>query len=235
MSYSGRNIFQKADTTIIPTTDTLALSTMVGTVATHMVKDTLLWETDPADYVFKVLRGTICLSKLLPDGRRQIVRFCHAGDLVGLTASADYPYTADALTDATTICIRKCDFDEQFDSNPAARESVLAAVQEELIAAQHQLMVLGRKNAVERVASFLVSMSKQAMREGEDGSVVELPMTRIDIADYLGLTHETVCRALSGLKKSGVVAISDPHRIELLQRDVLEDVAEDGEECRYAA
>lgn len=235
MSYSDRKVFQKADTTIIPTADTPALSTTVGTVTTHMAKDTLFWEDDPADYVFKVLRGTICLSKLLPDGRRQVARFCHAGDLVGLTAIEDYPYTAVALTDATTIRIRKRDLDEEFDANPKARESVLAAVQEELSAAQHQLMVLGRKNAVERVASFLISMSEQAMREGEDGSVVELPMTRVDIADYLGLTHETVCRALSGLKKSGIVGIADPHRIELLQRDILEDIAEDGEEYQYAA
>jgi CRP/FNR family transcriptional regulator, anaerobic regulatory protein len=235
MNYSGREVFQDAGTTIIPTTDTQALSTTVGTVTTHVAKDTLFWEADPADYIFKVLRGTICLSKLLPDGRRQVARFCHAGDLVGLTANEDYPYTADALTDATTICIRKCDLDEELDANPAARESVLAAVQEELSAAQRQLMVLGRKNAMERVASFLIAMSEQAMRQGEDGSVVELPMTRVDIADYLGLTHETVCRTLSGLKKSGVVAISDPHRIELLQRDILEDIAEDGGERRYAA
>lgn len=235
MSYSGREIFQDASAVTNPTAGTLAFSTSVGTVTTHVAKDTLFWEADPADYVFKVLRGTICLSKLLPDGRRQIARFCHAGDLVGLTASEDYPYTADALTEATTIRIRKCDLEEDFDANPATRECVLASVQEELSAAQHQLMVLGRKNAVERVASFLVSMSEQAMRQGEDGSVVELPMTRVDIADYLGLTHETVCRTLTSLKKSGVVAISDPHRIELLQRDILEDIAEDGEECLYAA
>jgi len=235
MSSLDQKFFQGTNVAIPPATNTLALSTAVGTVTTHVAKDTLFWEADPADYIFRVLRGTICLSKLLPDGRRQVARFCHAGDLVGLTASEDYPYSADALTDATTIRIRKCDLDEEFDANPAARASVLAAVQEELSAAQHQLMVLGRKNSVERVASFLVSMSEQAMRQGEDGSVVELPMTRVDIADYLGLTHETVCRTLSGLKKSGVVAISDPHRIELLQRDILEDIAEDSEERRCAA
>ncbi len=235
MRFSGHRDFREADTALDAMTDALAFSTSVGTVTTHTAKDQLFWEGDPADCVFKVLRGTICLSKLLPDGRRQIARFCHAGDLVGLTANEDYPYTADALTEATTIRIRKDDLDKEFDANPAVRDSVLAAVQEELSAAQHQLMVLGRKNAVERVASFLVSMSEQALRQGEDGSVVELPMTRVDIADYLGLTHETVCRALSSLRKSGVVGISDPHRIELLQRDILEEIAEDGEECRYAA
>lgn len=235
MRHTNQELLKQTGATIHPAPDALALNATVGTMSTHSPKDTLFWEADPADYVFQVVRGTICLYTLLADGRRQIARFCHAGDLVGLTAGEVYPYTADALTDAATICIRRKDLDEEMDARSSVRESIFGAMREELRSAQHQLLLLGRKNAMERVASFLIAMSEQAIRQGDNGLTIELPMTRVDIADYLGLTHETVCRALSSLKKSGVVGISDPHRIELLQRDILEDIAEASEECRYAA
>ena len=198
----------------------------IGTVTRRVSKDTLFWEGDPVDHVYQVVRGVVCLYKLLPDGRRQVARFCHAGDMIGLTADHRYPYTADALTDLAVVRIRRADLDLRMESDRNVLQKVLAAISQELSLAQNQLLLLGRKSASERVASFLQAMIEQAQREGGDGRSITLPMTRVDIADFLGLTHETVCRVLSTLKAEGIIATPDPHRIEILVPNVLEETAE---------
>ena len=207
----------------------------IGTVMTCRAKQTLFWEGDSIDYLYKILRGTVCLYKLLPDGRRQVGRFCHAGDLVGMNGSDTHGYTAEALTEVSVTRIRRSDFDKQVDADPVLRRSVMSAMRAELVTAQDQLLLLGRKSALERVATFLMAMSEQAIRQGGDGRAVDLPMTRVDIADYLGLTHETVCRALAQLKKQSVIAVPDPHRIEIRQLDLLEDIAAGDDGSGYLA
>ena len=198
----------------------------IGTVMRRVSKDTLFWEGDPVDNVYQVIRGVVCLYKLLPDGRRQVARFCHAGDMIGLTADRRYPYTADALTELSVVRIRRADLDSRMESDRALLQKVLSAIGQELSLAQNQLLLLGRKSASERVASFLYAMVEQARREGGDGRSVTLPMTRVDIADFLGLTHETVCRILSALKAEGIIATPDPHCVEILLPEVLEEIAE---------
>lgn len=203
----------------------------LGTVMRRVSKDTLFWEGDPVDHVYQVLRGVVCLYKLLPDGRRQVARFCHAGDMIGLTADRRYPYTADALTELSVVRIRRADLEARMESDRNVLQKVLAAISQELSLAQNQLLLLGRKSASERVASFLYAMVEQALRDGGDGRSITLPMTRVDIADFLGLTHETVCRVLSSLKGEGIIATPDPHRVEILLPEVLEETAEgDGPE-----
>jgi CRP/FNR family transcriptional regulator len=198
----------------------------IGSVTHRVAKDTIFWEGDPADHVYQVVRGVVCLYKLLPDGRRQVARFCHAGDLVGLTANRAYPYTADALTAVSFVRIRRTDLEARIETDRELRRTVLHAIGEELSLAQNQLLLLGRKSAAERVASFLCAMIEQAVRDGGDGRSVTLPMTRIDIADFLGLTHETVCRVIGSLKGQGIIATPDPHRIVIHASDLLEEIAE---------
>lgn len=200
----------------------------IGIVMQLNPKDTLLWEGDPVDDIFQIVRGVVCLYKLLPDGRRQVARFCHPGDIIGLTAEDRYPYTADALTALSVVRVSRAEVDARIDTEPAFRSTILAAVGEELALAQRQLLLLGRKSASERVATFLQAMSEQAVRAGGDGATVELAMTRVDIADYLGLTHETVCRIIGQFKNQGVIATPDPHRVEILLPAVLRDVAAGG-------
>jgi CRP/FNR family transcriptional regulator len=105
----------------------------------------------------------------------------------------------------------------------------------ELSLAQNQLLLLGRKSAIERVASFLCAMREQAILEGGDGEAVYLPMTRVDIADFLGLTHETVCRVMATLKAQGIIVTPDPHRIVLRELEMLEDIAEGDAEQQLCA
>ncbi len=209
--------------------------TSIGSLVTYAPKESLFWEGDQADFQYRVVRGTVCLYKLLPDGRRQVARFCHAGDLIGLSARATYQYTADALSDVTAQRIRRTDLDAHMEDNPVLRRGVLASISEELNAAQNQLLLLGRKSASERVASFLVAMTEQAVRQGGDGHSVSLPMTRVDIADYLGLTHETVCRVFSQLKAQGVVRFSDPNEVEICDAAALADLADGDVDARFCA
>jgi CRP/FNR family transcriptional regulator len=212
---------------VVPGEDTFAAA---GTIVTRNSKQCVFWEGDPADYVYKVIRGTVCLYKLLPDGRRQVARFCGPGDLIGMGQFEAYPYTADAVTPTTVMRIRRSELETQLDTDPGMRASVMAAVSDELRCAQEQLLLLGRMSALERVASFLNAMSEQLLRQGADACIVDLPMTRVDIADYLGLTHETVCRAFSQLKADGIVDIHDHHRVEIRHPEVLAEIAT-GEGC----
>ena len=200
--------------------------TAIGALQRLEPKETLVWEGDAAADVFQIVRGVACLYKLLPDGRRQVARFCFAGDIVGLAADACYPYTVDALTDLTVARVRRAALDSRIETDRSLRQAVMRALGRELSVAQNQLLLLGRKSASERVATFLQAMVAQALRDGGDGRSVALAMTRIDIADYLGLTHETVCRTISLFKAQGIIATPDPHLIEIRRPDLLVEIAE---------
>lgn len=207
----------------------------IGGVATYAPKESLFWEGDQADFHYRVVRGTVCLYKLLPDGRRQVSRFCHAGDFIGLSANAAYPYTADALNEVTVQRFRRADLEACMEESSTLRRAVFASIRDELNAAQNQLLLLGRKSASERVASFLVALTEQALRQGGESHVVVLPMTRVDIADYLGLTHETVCRIFSQFKAQGIVSFADPHEIEVCDDDALAVLADGDMDARLCA
>lgn len=188
-------------------------------------KQSLFWEGDSAEYVYKVKRGMVCLYKLLPDGRRQVARFCGVGDLLGLGQRMVYQYTADTVTPVSLLRVRRAELEAEIETNLLLRNELLAVISDELRAAQDQLVLLGRKSAIERVASFVEAMAGQNRRQGDNALIVDLPMTRVDIADYLGLTHETVCRAFSQLKAQGVLNIYDHHLVEICQPDMLTEIA----------
>jgi CRP/FNR family transcriptional regulator len=164
-----------------------------------------------------------------------VSRFCHAGDLIGLTVGDQYPYTAAALTGLSVIRIRRSDLEARIEGERALGRMVVDAIGAELSFAQNQLLLLGRKSAIERVASFFCAMREQAMLDGGDGQSVTLPMTRVDIADFLGLTHETVCRVIASLKAQGIIASADPHRIVIRALETLEEIAEGDAEQQLCA
>jgi CRP/FNR family transcriptional regulator, anaerobic regulatory protein len=180
-------------------------------------------EGDDADAVYEVVRGMLKLYKLLPDGRRQVTGFLSAGHLVGLAHEQLYLYTAEAITPVTACRYPRARFERLVDEVPGFAMRLLAATSDELRAAQDQMVLLGRKAAEEKVASFLQMMGQQR-GGGEDPDEVLLPMSRADIADYVGLTLETVSRTLGKLKNDGVIAIPyassirlcDRHRLQLL-------------------
>jgi CRP/FNR family transcriptional regulator len=181
-------------------------------------------EGDEADAVYEVVRGMLKLYKLLPDGRRQVTGFLSAGNLVGLAHENLYLYTAEAITAVLVCRYPRQRFDRLVEEVPGFARRLLAATSDELRAAQDQMVLLGRKAAEEKLASFLQLMG-QRRGGGEDPDEVLLPMSRADIADYLGLTIETVSRTLSKLKSDGVIAIPCASSIKLRDRDRLQHLA----------
>jgi CRP/FNR family transcriptional regulator, anaerobic regulatory protein len=185
--------------------------------------ETLFAEGDDADSVYEVVQGTLRLFKLLPDGRRLITGFLSAGHLLGLAPEGVCVYTAEAITDVTLCRYKRAAFERLIDEVPGFAKRLLAVTSHELRAAQDRMLLLGRKTAAEKVASFLLLMAERHGDEGADE--IDVPMTRNDIADYLGLTIETVSRTLTKLKQDGLIALASAARIALLDRDRLDELA----------
>jgi CRP/FNR family transcriptional regulator len=185
--------------------------------------ETVFSEGDDADSVYEVVRGMLRLCKILPDGRRQITGFLSAGQFLGLAPEGICVYTAEAITEVTLCRYKRTAFDRLIDEVPGFAKRVLAVASHELSAAQNQMLLLGRKAALEKVASFLLMMVEQAVDDGDEA--IGLPMTRSDIADYLGLTIETVSRTLTRLKHDRLIALPSPDRIEIRDRHQLEELA----------
>ncbi|HQT89305.1 MAG TPA: Crp/Fnr family transcriptional regulator [Acidiphilium sp.] len=174
-------------------------------------------EGDPARQFFNINHGTAKLYKDLPDGRRQIIGFVSTGDFVGLAADKTYGFSAEALEP-----IQYCRFDRTelrgvFGRFPIIERRLLDVASHELVIAQEQMLLLGRKTAVERVASFLDGWRNRAAPCANPTAALDLPMSRSELADFLGLTIETVSRALAALRKQNIVSIGSDHRIAILK------------------
>ena len=187
---------------------------------------TLFSEGDRADMLFNVTSGTMKLYKLLPDGRRQITGFLLPGDFLGLSVNDTYAYSAEAVTAATLCRFPRRRLEALLEEYPKMQRRLFAMASNELAAAQDQMLLLGRKNAKERIASFLLLLSQRAVRRGFKDNPVHVPMSRSDIADYLGLTTETVSRTFTQLKTSNVIALLEGGKVRINDRDGLQDLAD---------
>jgi CRP/FNR family transcriptional regulator len=167
---------------------------------------TVFYEGDDSTYLFNVVRGALRLSKLLPDGRRQVTGFLFPGDFLGLSVAGVYPYTAEALGPAELCRFERASLTRMLDRFPKLEHQLLSLASNELAQAQDHILVLGRKTATERIATVLLKLVDRIGKKGSGGCALDLPMTRTDLADYSGLTTETVSRTLSQLKKQGVIA-----------------------------
>ncbi len=185
----------------------------------------LFREGEPADTVMNITSGAVKLYKLLADGRRQILGFRFAGDFVGLTAGQDYTYTAEALEDTRVCRFPRKRMEALRETFKRIDKRLLELSMEELAATQEQLVLLGRKTAEEKVVSFLLLLANGQVRRGEPVEPIRLPMTRSDIADYLGLTIETVSRTFSLLKRRGLIALDDTTHVRVGNREALEEIA----------
>jgi len=196
---------------------------------THVQYDahsTIFHEAEDAEYVFNVTTGSVKLYKLLGDGRRQITGFLFAGDFLGLALNANYSYTAEAIEPVSACRFPRKKLEKLFDEFPHLEKRMLGMAVDELAAAQDQMLLLGRKTAKEKVASFLLMLARRQEHRGENSDTISVPMSRSDIADYLGLTIETVSRTLTQLRKDETITLKDNRHIEAVSLDVLEDLAE---------
>lgn len=175
-----------------------------------------------ADCWFKVISGTVRLCKLLADGRRHIAEFYFGGDCFGLDNVPERLFSAEAVTDVIVMRYPHRATERLIDDNPVLARCLRDMTLRDLTNAQIRMLLLGRMSAPERVATFLLDMFER--RDAK--RALELPMSRNDIADYLGLTIETVCRVMSAFKRDGAIDIPSPHRIELRDRAALAAIGE---------
>lgn len=188
---------------------------------------TLFREGDPATRVFTLTGGSLKLYKLLADGRRQIVGFSGPGDFLGISVDDEHAFTAEALEHAELCCFPRKRFDGFIEEHPAMEHELYRMAAHELAMAQLQLVLVGRKTAPERMASFLLHLVERAERvSGHKADVVNLPMSRGDIADYLGLTKETVSRVLSTFRADRLIRLLEVQQAQILDRSLLEQAAE---------
>ena len=187
--------------------------------------ETLVREGDPATNLFNITDGAVRVYKLLPDGRRQIVGFLFAGDFLGLATGDRYAFSAESLSNGTACRFQKKAYRRLLTEEPGLEAALLDRASRELQAAHNQMLLLGRKTAVERLASFLIDLSLRDRRAGGDGKVIHLPMTRAEIADYLGLTTETVSRVTSRLKTRGVIRLLSLHSLRIERPAELSELA----------
>ncbi|MFD2207562.1 cyclic nucleotide-binding domain-containing protein [Kiloniella antarctica] len=187
---------------------------------------TIINEQDPANYLFNVTAGSVKLYKLLPDGRRQMTGFLFPGDFLGIAMNDCYAYSAESLEDTKLCRFSRAKLEELLKILPHLENRLLNMVSNELVLAQDQMLLLGRKTAKEKVCSFLLSLSKRAKSETGPVTKISLPMGRSDIGDYLGLTTETVSRTLTNLKKMNIIAIPTNGMLEITNLQELIDLAE---------
>jgi CRP/FNR family transcriptional regulator, anaerobic regulatory protein len=182
--------------------------------------ETLFLQGQPADQVYNVTSGIVRLYKLLQDGRCQIVGFAMPGDFLGLALGDAYGYSADAIEDVAACAFAREDYSELVDAKPHLLRRLHELSNHELTLAQEQMMLLGRRTAEEKIICFLLGMQKRWARVGKPSVTVPLPMSRQDIADFLGLTIETVSRTLTKLAREKVILIV-PDGVRLMQPDRL--------------
>jgi CRP-like cAMP-binding protein len=184
----------------------------MGTVSNFDRGATIFHEGDEAACSYKIVSGAVRLSKRMSDGRRQVAEFALPGDYIGLDWLDEHAMTAEALTDVTVVGYTRGRLEYLGNENHEMRAELFSTLRHDLWAAQNHLVLLARQSALERVACFLLDMMERR-KSSSDAGVIEIPMTRRDIADYLGLSLETVCRMLTRLKESGIIGIPDRHSI----------------------
>jgi CRP/FNR family transcriptional regulator, anaerobic regulatory protein len=186
-------------------------------------KETIFLEGEDALALYNVTCGTLRLYRLFDDGRRQIVGFALPGDFLGLDLASRHAFSADAVEAVSACRLARTSFTALTERKPHLLRRLHAATTRELSAAQDQVMALGRRSAEEKLAWFLIHLRQRYERVGDHSATIALPMSRLDIADFLGLTIETVSRTLTKLSRDESIAIVadgirvvDTRRIEQL-------------------
>jgi CRP/FNR family nitrogen fixation transcriptional regulator len=202
--------------------DALVAFEQIGSRRSFARYEEIFAEGDAADCWFKVISGTVRLCKLMADGRRHIAEFFFSGDCFGLENIPERLFAAEAVSDVVVLRIPRRATERLLDDKPSLALSLRDMTLRDLANAQIRMMMLARMSAPERVATFLLDIFERR----DATRILDLPMSRNDIADYLGLTIETVCRAMSAFKRDGMIDIPSPHRVVLRDRDALAAVGE---------
>jgi CRP/FNR family nitrogen fixation transcriptional regulator len=195
----------------------------LGTIVSARAGTEIYGEGESATAWYRVQSGVVRTCKLMPDGRRQIEDFLFPGDFFGLETRDEHSFAAEAVTPATVVRYARPRLSAAAANNNRLAARLLDVTLEQLSKVHGRLMLLGRKTAEEKLATFLLEM----LARSEDENGIDLTMSRTDIADYLGLTIETVSRTFSTLKHEGVIALPSAQHVVVLDRDLLEEISGD--------
>jgi len=200
------------------TTDPLGLT---GVKMTFARNEEIFGEAEPAACVYRLLSGVVRTHRILADGRRQITEFYLPGDVFGLQQGVSHSTSAEAVTDCTVVAIRRGALAERAVHDASIAHKMCALALHHLHRSEEHMLVLGRKTACERLAWFLMDMAERIPAHDR----VDLPISRQDIADFLGLTIETVSRSMTQLQDEGLIALPTCRQVLLTDRRALLDLA----------
>jgi len=189
-------------------------------------RSSLFREGDPATRAYILVEGVVKLSRLMRDGKQQVVGFRFAGDVLGYGAGPDYPFDAELLTEGHVCRIERGRLDALLRLYPQMERRLLDLCLTELANTQEQLVTIGRRSAEARVASFLLGLAEVHRLRGVKPGELPLPMTRSDIGDFLGLTLETVSRSFASFKRKELIAEPGQHRLCILNSGALQRMTE---------
>lgn len=200
----------------------------------YQAGQTVIWSGDRMDFVASVVTGIATLTQTMEDGRRQMVGLLLPSDFVGRPGRSAAAYDVTATTDLVMCCFRKKPFEELMQSTPHVAQRLLEMTLDELDAAREWMLLLGRKTAREKIASLLAIIARRdahlKLRTAKGSLVFDLPLTREEMADYLGLTLETVSRQVSALKRDGVIELEGKRHIVVPNFDrLLEETGDDSD------
>jgi CRP/FNR family transcriptional regulator len=212
-------------------TEELELLNRIGRRQTIKRGQALMWEGDESLLVANVIDGVLKLSTSTADGREQIVGVVYPSDFIGRPFGSTTQHSVTALSDAQVCLFTRSAFDEFARAHPALEHKLLDRTLTELDRARHWMLLLGRKSASERIATFLLEMSRRlahsSCAEVDGLDQFELPFGRQQMADVLGLTIETVSRQLTRLRSAGIIDTPDRRSVVILDREALEETAGD--------
>lgn len=197
----------------------------LGSVRFLPAGSNLFHEGDEAQFIYEVRSGVLRLTRVLENGKRQVIAFGYPGDFVGFPNGTQYHTDCDVISSTELIAHRRSALDMDV-GDEATRRRLLNAALREISGMQDHFMMLARKSATEKVASFLSVLSERVGVQAGAARKVNLSMRRADIADFLGLTTETVSRTFTQLRKAGIIAIETAQVIVILDQRALSDAAE---------
>lgn len=186
--------------------------------------ETIFNEGDDAGHAYKIVSGMVRLCKHTLDGRRQIADFLLPESIFGIIDRDEYGFSAEAVTNVVLIAYPRIQINRMIATTAGVSDRIFAVLTEQFMAMQRHLVVLGCQNAKERVASFLLLLADRSSTT--PGDHLDLPMGRQDIASHLGLTIETVCRAITELKREGLIAVPSLNQIVINNSHALRALAE---------
>ena len=201
-------------------------SVMNGSTKVVERKEHIFHEGDTANQIYRVEIGHVCIYRNLPDGRRQIVDFAYPGEFVGFGSIGQHTANAQAMERTRLRCLPISQLRNIIRSNPTLGLEVFDHISSDLCAAHERFLSVTQRSAQERLACFLLMLAQRNERRDGSATKIVLPMTRADIADYLGLTVETVSRVFSKFRKQGLIDLEQCILVTLVDIETLTEIAD---------